>query len=63
MKVRFLKVNAFSMHDGIAHCVPERKEKMMGVSGVVNGYVKFTSNLPTLQKPEKENYEAEEEDA
>jgi len=27
------------MHDGIAHCVPERKEKMMGVSGVVNGYI------------------------
>jgi len=29
------------MHDGIAHCVPERKEKMMGVSGVVNGYLGY----------------------
>jgi len=38
VKVRFLKVNAFSMHDGIAHCAPERKQKMMKVSGAVNGY-------------------------
>jgi hypothetical protein len=28
-KLRFLKVNAFSMHDGIAHYTSERKLKMI----------------------------------
>ena len=55
-KVRFLKVNAFSMHDGIAHYSAERKEKMMRVSGVVNGYFCSGCGGPSLDRQDHRGF-------